>query len=74
MRRPNIILMKVDMTEHTNQEKSFIVGGFASHRWRGPERSQDSAESTGQTPRAARKRVQIVDETGVAMDLAGLTG
>jgi len=33
-RRPNIILMKIDMPEQSNQEKSsFIIGGYASHRW-----------------------------------------
>jgi len=39
MRRPVIILMKVDKPkDHRNQEKdditNYIVGGFASHRWR----------------------------------------
>lgn len=38
-RRPNIILMKVDMNDQTNQEKSYIVGGYASHRWRNNEPS-----------------------------------
>ena len=63
-RRPNIILMKVDMTESTNQEKSFIVGGFASHRWREKLLSNkllenSFANSDSQSNLTPRRRVQI---------------
>ena len=61
MKCPNLILMKVDMTEQSNQEKSFVVGGFASHRWRlSPPVVQKNEQSpTLSAARKIRQRVTI---------------